>query len=192
MKKLLLTVVFLFAVLSAAQAQPKAVGVKLGPVAEISYQHYVGNSFFEVDFGADFMKEVGVRGDFSWNWVFARPGWTSGDWAWYAGPVVSTGYVNDKLIQTYEEKTYKSWDMGFMAGIGLQVGCEYTFWFPLQLSLSLRPLMGMHVIDGAHLTYDENDPIYLTPANNIEGVKTYWYRYGLAGFIPTLGVRYSF
>ncbi len=191
MKRLLIAA--MFSLLSLALvAQPKAIGLRLGNVSELSYQHYVGNSFFEVDLGADSMGTAGVRGDFSWNWIFARPSWTTGSWAWYAGALATAGYVNDLKKASFAGRQYKSHDMGFMTGIGLQLGCEYTFWFPLQLSLSLRPVMGMHVVDGLYYTRDPKDPLYGTDANYDNGRHIDWYRFGLAGLIPTLGVHYSF
>ena len=54
----------------------------------------------------------------------------------------------------------------FFFGLVGQVGLEYTFWFPLQLSADLRPTLG--ICDGEFWTD------------------------GLFGFVPTLSVRYSF
>ena len=89
--------------------------------------------------------------------MFAQPNWTPrGSWAWYAGPGVSLGTAH------YNDKNGK-----FFAGIVGQVGLEYEFWFPLQLSVDLRPQFGF--CDGEFY---------------MDGV-TY-------GFVPTLSVRYAF
>ncbi len=87
--------------------------------------------------------------------MIAQPDWTSrGEWGFYAGPGASLGYGFNNSFH--------------IAAVG-QVGLEYTFWFPLQLSVDLRPQFGVAVHDGAH-----------------------FYKGGLFGFVPTIGVRYRF
>lgn len=76
-------------------------------------------------------------------------------------------------------------DWGFYAGVGaqlgycqhdfmlsfpVQVGLSYTFWFPLQLSFDIRPAFGF-CAGKEHVTY---------------------YKAGLYGFVPSIGVHYAF
>ena len=115
--------------------------------------------------------------------VLARPALTNkGSWALYAGPGVAIGYVNDNTawkgadgnIQISGETN------GFMLGICGQVGLEYTFEFPLQISVDIRPYLGMHSNTGIKM----NDQQYAG--------KSGFYNAGLAGFIPSISVKYRF
>ena len=127
----------------------------------------------------------GIKAAASYNFIFARPAWSDrGTWALYAGPGVAMGYVSDRTTYTilrydgmreYPLKVHPA-DHGFMFALSGQVGLEYNFWFPLQLSVDIRPYFGFHVNDG-YYSY---------------GSKTGFYNYGLMGFIPTLSVRYRF
>lgn len=82
------------------------------------------------------------------------------------------------LYDRFSEMSVKAHplDYGFMIALAAQIGLEYNFWFPLQLSLDIRPYFGLHVNDGFH--------IYKSKAG--------FYNYGMMGFIPTLSVRYRF
>ena len=62
-------------------------------------------------------------------------------------------------------------DMPFIFGISAQVGLAYTFEFPLQLSVDIMPTGGIYLKNGGGVAF--NMP-------------------GLFGFVPTIGVRYSF
>ena len=90
--------------------------------------------------------------------MIAQPAWTArGEWGFYAGPGASVGL---DLIGRSE----------FVFGVVGQVGLEYTFWFPLQLSVDLRPQIGFAAGNGGARFYTE----------------------GMFGFVPTIGVRYRF
>ena len=65
------------------------------------------------------------------------------------------------------------------------VGLEYTFDFPLQLCIDLRPCFGIHVNDGKF--YDKETGIRVD-----YGGKVGFYDNGLLGFAPSLSVRYCF
>jgi hypothetical protein len=136
MKKIAFIAVLLFGFAAAAYAQPKAIGARCGYGFEASYEHYIGNpNFLEVDAGMFNPVNVGFRLTGTYNWVFAQPDWSSkGTWSWYAGPGVSLGsaYYNDAN--------------NFYFGVVGQVGLEYQFWFPLQISADFRPTFG--VCDG--------------------------------------------
>lgn len=61
-------------------------------------------------------------------------------------------------------------ELPFAIGVAGQVGLSYTFWFPLQLSADLRPVFSVGFgPDGAGFNAS-----------------------GMFGFVPTIGVRYSF
>ena len=130
MKKTIIIIAVMLGFAFAASAQPKAIGGRLGYGIEASYQHTLGAPhFLELNAGIFGLNHVGFRFTGLYNFVFAQPNWTPrGSWAWYAGPGVSLGtaHYNDKNGQ-------------FFAGIAGQLGLEYEFWFPLQLSVDLRP-----------------------------------------------------
>ena len=63
----------------------------------------------------------------------------------------------------------------FNVGVAGQVGLEYTFWFPLQLSVDLRPQLGL-----------------VTASTKVEGETYRASSFGLWGWYPTLAVRYRF
>ena len=141
MKKTLLIVIALLGLSLAAVAQPKAIGVRgglFGPYfnGEISYEHWA--TIFDNDY--DFLEaELGVfssngfKATALYNFTFAQPEFTDrGEWAFYAGPGVAVGYGTG--INKNDEKVSAPF-----VGLCAQLGLEYTFWFPLQLSVDFRP-----------------------------------------------------
>ena len=179
MKRLILTLIIASAAL-CANAQPRAVGVRFGVTGiEASYEHNINKlQFVEGNMGIDYGNKVngmpGIKAEGTYNFIWARPAWTNkGSWALYAGPGITTGYVHDDghLIANDGVSIVSFQSHGFMLGICAQVGLEYTFWFPLQLSVDLRPTVGLH-------------------ANKIEGGA--FYDNGLLGFVPSVSVRYRF
>ena len=197
MKKILVTVI-MTATAICAFAQPRSIGLRTGVSGfEADYQHiFAGkNQFLEANFGIDFGYNAngkpGVKATALYNFVWARPAWTEkGSWALYAGPGLSTGYVNDMTVWKAEngvEIRHAEPRIGFMVGICGQVGLEYTFWFPLQLAVDLRPTVGIHVNEGISVP----DP--LDPTKEIKyGSRVGFYENGLLGFAPTISVRYRF
>ena len=133
MKKILIILAVSVAFATVAAAQPKALGGRIGNYGlDLSYENYVGG-------GADFLEfELGLDDAFStsafhfdgvYNFMIAQPDWTShGQWGFYAGPGASVAvwgrHPEDDVVY---------------AGILGNVGLEYIFDFPLQLSMSLRP-----------------------------------------------------
>ena len=137
MKKIILVAAMVLGFAAAAVAQPRAVGVRLGNNNEISYQHNLGTNFLEVDggFGIDFYNNaslsIGATGIY--NYMIAQPQWTDmGEWGFYAGPGASIG------VGLGETSHFN------LAAAGA-VGLEYTFWFPLQLSIDLRQNLGYSI-----------------------------------------------
>ena len=157
MKRIILIAALIFGVAVAATAQPRAVGGRLAYGLEASYQHYVGGeNFVEANLGFCYFSALNAPA--TYNFMIAQPAWTArGEWGFYAGPGASVGL---DLIGRSE----------FVFGVVGQVGLEYTFWFPLQLSVDLRPQIGFAAGNGGARFYTE----------------------GMFGFVPTIGVRYRF
>lgn len=143
MKKIILLAALVLGFAVAATAQPRAVGVRLGNGGEISYQHQLDANFLEIDggLGLDLVNggmSVGATGIY--NFMIAQPAWTDkGEWGFYAGPGASLGLGLGS-------------QSNFALGVAGMVGLEYTFWFPLQLSLDFRQNVGIG-FGGAGLWY---------------------------------------
>jgi len=187
MRKTILTIIICCSALGA-YAQPRAAGLRIGVGGmEADYQHILidRSQFLEGALGLDFGYTSGVPGikaTATYNFIWARPAWTDkGTWALYAGPGATLGYVNDEVHYKVMEEVVHFLDNGFMLGICGQVGLEYTFWFPLQLSVDLRPAIAMHINDG-----------YTDASGTRHGTRAGFYDNGLLGFCPTISVRYSF
>lgn len=122
MKKFFAVAAAVLAVSFAVSAQPRAVGIHFGYGAEASYQHTLGGSnFIEANVGFESFSFLSVRA--SYNFIVASPKWTKeGEWNVYVGPYA--GFAQEK---------YACFDLGGVAGL------EYTFKFPLQLSVDVRP-----------------------------------------------------
>lgn len=191
MKRILLTILLVATTISAF-AQPRAVGLRIGVSGlEASYQHNIKrNQFVEGNLGLDFGYNAngtpGIKAEGTYNFVWARPAWTNkGSWAIYSGPGASIGHVNDMTVRKGDdgvEVLDSRARNGFMLGVSVQVGLEYTFDFPLQLAADLRPVFGMH-INGKY-----TDPVTLVPYKARVG----FYDNGMLGFVPTISVRYRF
>ena len=135
MKKILFVALLAVASL-AAYAQPRAVGVNLGPWSSFSYQHGFGEANM-LDVAANVIlpinSGVGVGGHVTYDWIdpFNAPvPWNEkGEWHWYMG-------VGGALGAAY------NFQAGYVGAVG-RIGIEYDFWFPLQLSLDFRPMLGV-------------------------------------------------
>jgi len=187
MKKILITLLTI-CIATTAISQPRTIGMRVGIcVMEADYQHNIKkNQFVEAGFGIDFGYNangiLGAKAAASYNFIWARPAWTDkGTWALYAGPGVTMGFVNDEVHYKVGNEVVHFLDNGFMLGICGQVGLEYTFWFPLQLSADLRPVFGMHINDG-----------YTDTTGRRHGTRAGFYDNGILGFVPTISVRYRF
>ena len=140
----------------AALAQPRAIGGRAGINDEISYQHSLGKNFAEFDLGLQWSGGLGLGASAVYDFSIATPKWTpKGTWEVYAGPGIALGTHFNNIP--------------FYFGLCGQVGLSYTFWFPLQLSVDLKPIFGFQA-----------------------GHDSGFYIPGMYGFIPTIGVRYSF
>ena len=161
----------------AADAQPRSLGVRIGAGGvEASYQHgFTEEQFLSLDLGLDL--GYSVRGSLGgkvtgvYEFIWARPRWTKkGSWNIYAGPGISAGYVDDRIVIKAGEERANAFSRGYMIAVAGQVGLEYNFEIPLQLSLEVRPLVGLHISKN-HIGFYDN---------------------GLLGFAPSLAIRYTF
>lgn len=121
MKKIILSLVLIFAGLSVAEAQSNALGLRVGYGAELSYQRMLSQGTrLEADLGLDFGGGLNVAGVYQWVMDLSAlaPGFN-----WYAGAGVGLGI----------------WDSHFTAGALADLGIEYNFNIPLQLSIDWRP-----------------------------------------------------
>lgn len=127
----------------AATAQHRAIGLRLSNTLEVSYQmNASGTNFWEFDGGLWHFGD-GAQASAIHNWIFASPDWSpKGDWNWYAGVGGALGLVWDEHYHQGSE------DLGCFVGVAGLVGLEYNFWFPLQVSADLRPVIGPYFGDG--------------------------------------------
>lgn len=129
MKKIIMIAAMVLGFAVAASAQPRAIGVRIGNGGEISYQHSLGNNFLEVDgglgLGFDGVFNVGATGIY--NFMISEFG---DGFGFYAGPGASVGLG-------LGDANY------FTLGVAGMIGIEYTFDFPLQLSLDFRQHIGI-------------------------------------------------
>ncbi len=129
MKKIILGVVFVVGVVAAVQAQPRAIGGRLGYGIEASYQHSFGSNMLQADLGLPGFHSI--AGTVTYDWIWSIDSWKEkGEWNWYAGVGGGAGF--------------SWWGNWAFLGVAGMVGVEYNFWFPLQLSLDYRPLIGPH------------------------------------------------
>ena len=153
MRAIALSALFFLSVL-AVSAQPRALGVRLGTECQLSYEHGIGTDFVEVDFGYELINLVNLAG--AYNFMIAQPEWTKrGEWGFYAGPAVKVGGAG----------------VGFYLALGAQAGLEYSFEFPLQISLDVRPTVGAAFVNGSASFYGGG---------------------AIFGGLPCLSVRYRF
>lgn len=158
MKKLFITVLMLTGFAFSSQAQQKnAIGIRLGDNSgfggEVSFQTAVSKkNRIELDLG--FRNEGNVYYGGYGNGYYGGKGYAHNDvklvgiyqWVfdikngfkWYIGPGVGVGIYSSKYY--YKDGYYynetKNGAFGVIAG---DVGVEYNFKFPLQLSFDIRP-----------------------------------------------------
>ena len=121
MKKFIMVIAAVLCLSSAAFAQSRALGVRATYGAELSYQHSIGSNFVEADLGW-FKNGFYLTGVY--DFVFA----SEGNFNFYAGPGAAVGFYNDSETS------------GINLGIAGQLGLEYNFNIPLQLSLAWSPV----------------------------------------------------
>ncbi len=150
MKKILIIAAFVLAFATAASAQPRAIGIRGGYGVELSYQHNMGGAnFLEADLGLNTFNALNVAATYNFSLAQFGDGFNV-----YGGPGAAVGVG-------FGEAGY------FNLGIAGQLGLEYVFPFHLQLSIDLRPQIGLGFVN--------------------EGIGL-----GFWGWYPNLGIRYSF
>jgi len=136
MRKLFLLTIACFgftAILSAQDISPNAIGLRLGDSngfgTEISYQRALSdNNRLEFDLGwrsGNNFDGFKLTGLYQWVWNL------DGNFDWYAG--VGGG------LASFDDDNYGSDSFIFAAG---DIGIEYSFEIPLQISLDFRPEFG--------------------------------------------------
>lgn len=127
MKKIFAIALSVLAFAAVASAQPRAIGIRAGWDAELSYQHSLGNNFAEFDLGLAGFNNIVVTGVY--DFVFA----SADNFNFYAGPGAQVGmykYAKDGVDGTH---------LG--VGLGGQVGAEYQFGgIPFIISVDWRPM----------------------------------------------------
>ena len=175
-KTFILTLILAFAVSVSAFAQPRAIGVNIGYGFDISYQHTLGEkNMLDLNVSLPAFCGIAAQGTYDWiNPFNTKIPWDNkGKWDWEMGVGAGVGYL----------WTFR----GLLAGAAGHVGVSYDFWFPLQLSVDWRPLIGVY-------TYNYGEYADLAGDDStIAEVKTrgagFW-AHGLGAV--TIGVRYHF
>jgi len=170
MKKYLLIAVLAVASI-AVYAQPRAIGVRLGSFDGISYQHGFGeSSMLEVEAGFNVGTYWGARingttdnvkwhmfghnvqAAVTYDWIDpagATFSWSKrGEWHWYLGVGAAGGYGwhGAAYDKTAGAIVGSDGNWGWVGGAA-RLGIEYTFWFPLQVSLDYRPTVGAGLVE---------------------------------------------
>lgn len=141
MKKLFLLGVFVIGFISLTNAQDiskNAIGLRIGDSdgfgTEVSYQRALSeDNRLEVDLGWRSGRNYNgfkLAGLYQWVWHL------DGDFNWYAG---AGGGFGTYGYDSYNNKKDYNETFAFLAG---DVGIEYSFDFPLLLSLDFRPELG--------------------------------------------------
>ncbi len=145
MKKIVLMLLFVagMAGVSTAQVEGRALGFRFGNAGEISYLHPLSDvNRVELDLGFGPWNQNGLYLTGLYQWVndFSEfhPGFN-----WYYGVGASVG-----LLDNYGSNNVIALTAGAVGNLGI----EYNFDFPLQLSLDWRP--GLYVIPKVRLGWD--------------------------------------
>lgn len=149
MKKFLF-VVLLAAASITAYAQPRAIGVRLGYGAEVSYEHgFSSGNMLSLEVGVPGFASLEAACTYDWIDPFgATVPWNEkGEWHWYMG------------VGGAAQWSWYAMNAGFVGACG-RFGIEYDFWFPLQISIDWRPTLGVMLAGngsggvGAAFAYD--------------------------------------
>lgn len=147
MKKLLIAIIAFLAIsVATVEAQPRAIGTRLGYGVDFSYQHSFGKNMLNFEFGVPSFSALGTA--ITYDWVFPITSWNQeGTWNWFAGVGVGGGWSWPSWpisLGCWGSAGHAGW-----VGVAGRIGVEYNFTFPLQLSLDWRPLFGPAFASGA-------------------------------------------
>ncbi|MBK9455621.1 MAG: hypothetical protein IPO24_08555 [Bacteroidetes bacterium] len=143
MKNYTLLLAFICIITSVtAQVNNQAIGVRLGGgdgvESEISYQQYIGGpNRLEFDLGFfDNGWDEGFKFTMLYQWV----GNIEGGFNWYAG---AGGSIGGRDIDNNDKNWNDDSDDGLFLNVDGQLGIEYNFSVPFQLSFDARPEFGL-------------------------------------------------
>ncbi len=165
MKKFILVLAATVLAAVAVSAQPRAIGARFGWGAEVSYQHSLGaDNMLSAELMFPAFYGIGAAATYDWLNPFNTviPWNHKGEWNWYMGVGGGLSYIFRSHIDV---------------GVAGRIGVEYDFWFPLQLSLDWRPVIGPGIRTGELGDYDS---------------RLFFSGYGLYAGAISLGVRYKF
>lgn len=122
MKKAILVIAMILGFAVAVSAQPRALGLRAGNLAELSYQHSIGSNFLEADLG--WINGYGIYLTGIYDFVFAQ----AGDFNFYAGPGAKLGVYSG------------GGSSALNLAVAGQLGAEWEIpTIPLNISLDWRP-----------------------------------------------------
>ncbi|MGP1446073.1 MAG: hypothetical protein ACTTKO_00890 [Candidatus Limimorpha sp.] len=129
MKKVLITLIAVFAISLGVQAQSN-LGLRFGNGSELSWQYNLSDANrLEFNLGLNGIFNNGnwhyfcLTGAYQWHWdIVDKLGW-------YVGPAAQVGFYS-----------WKNHNSEIAAAVGGQIGLDYVLPIPLQLSLDVRPM----------------------------------------------------
>jgi hypothetical protein len=135
-----LAMIVLACTLQAQNISKNALGLRLGDSdgfgGEISYQRKMKkDNRLEFDLGwrnSKYVSAFKLVGVYQWVWTI------EGNFNWYAGLGGGVG------TWSFDDKFYNSTSTGTFALLAGDLGIEYNFDFPLQISLDARPEFGIN------------------------------------------------
>lgn len=166
MKKIFTTLIIMLAVASVAFAQPRAIGGRFAVnTEEFSYQHSITDGMY-LDLTAGY--GFAIRSGWGHSDVNAALDWTfniKGIWNWFVGPAVGVGYGFGYNYSYYSRRGgYDIWGdhgyydapyMPFRLNVGGQIGFEWQFSIPLNLTIDWRPMFNvMSVVNPYYPKFD--------------------------------------
>lgn len=144
----------MLAVASVAFAQPRAIGGRLGwNYEEFSYQHSITDgTYLDLTAGLGNLWSGGFQAadvTAAFDWVFN----IKGIWNWFVGPAAGVGFGYGYGYSYYSNRGgYNVWGdyghydapyMPFRLNIGGQIGFEWQFSIPLNLTVDWRPMVNV-------------------------------------------------
>lgn len=149
MKKIILTLTVIVSMVGTltAQENSKAIGLRLGGGfgggGEITYQQPLGSeNRLEVDLGLNYVG-FALNGIYQWTWDLSDLG---DGFDWYAGVGGGIGSYNFDYVLNPTKNHVLS------VGVLGQVGIDYKFEIPLNISLDYRP--GIYLLNGFNASVD--------------------------------------
>ena len=136
MKRFLIAAVLVLGLCATANAQPRAIGGTIGYGIDFSYQNYVGGQSNMIDLAVGLWGFNGIHAACNYDWIFP----IQGGWNWYVGPGAGVGFD----FAHGDDKGY------FALSVGGQIGVEYNFNIPLNLSLDYRPMINVLGFNNGH------------------------------------------